>query len=173
MKDQIEKVLFRTVGLPIWSVGRGADLEWFAIGTERKGVPLKSGGVKTVSEYALHVQCAWRITGPEGIVVASHDRYYPAGVDPYKGIEDFEWDIPGANRCDERVARLFEERGERQFVILSVKADRVGSVYFTLTDDFSLELFPDSSVLSEFWRFFRPNIDEPHFVVGIKGCNWE
>jgi hypothetical protein len=173
MKDQIELVLHNAIGLPIWSIGRGADLEWFAIGVERKEVHLEKGGSKVVSEFALHVQCAWRIVGPEGIIVASRDRYYPAGVDPYKDLEEFDWDIPGANRCDERVARLLELRQDRPLTILSVKSDNVGSVYFTLADEFSLEIFPDSSVLSEYWRFFRPNSDELHFVVGSKGIERE
>jgi hypothetical protein len=172
-KTQIEEVLKTTIGLPIWSIGRGGNLEWFAIGIERREVPLRKGGSKTVSEFALHVQCAWRIVGPKGIVVASRDRYYPAGDDPYKDLDEFEWDVQGANQCDERVSLLLAEKQDQPLVILSVAADNIGSICFTLTDGYSLEIFPDSSVASEYWRFFQPNSDETHFVVGLDGIGEE
>jgi hypothetical protein len=174
MEDQkaiIERVLKPIIGLPIWSIGRGGNLEWFAIGVERKEVPLKKGGSKTVSEYALHVQCAWRIVGPKGIVVASRDRYYPAGDDPYKDLDEFEWDVQGANQCDERVTKLLAERQDQPLVVLSITADVIGSVWFRLSDGYSLEIFPDSSVVREFWRFFQPDTEELHFVVGIDGAS--
>jgi hypothetical protein len=173
MKEKIEEVFQSVIGLPIWSIGRGADLEWFAIGVERREVPLKNGGSKVVSEFALHVQCAWRISGPNGIIVASNDRYYPAGSDPYKDLEEFDWDVPGANRCDERITQLIEERQDLPLIILSVKADKVGSIFITLTDGYALEIFPDNSIMHEYWRFFRPHSDELHFVVGPNGFGWE
>src|SRR5712691_2385776 len=57
--DQALEVL---VGLPLRSMGRAADLEWFGFGHPRE-VPKRNGGTKIVEDWALHVQCAWRLTG--------------------------------------------------------------------------------------------------------------
>ena len=98
MKNQIEQILQVIIGLPLWSIGRAGDLEWFEIGDERRVIPINNGETKIISEYALHVQCAWRIRNLNQIYVASRDRYYPQGEDPYKDFEKFDWDKPGVNR---------------------------------------------------------------------------
>ena len=54
----------------------------------RDGTSAAKGAERTVGDFALHVQCAWRIAGPNGIVAASRDRYVPAGDpdgDPWHG----------------------------------------------------------------------------------------
>jgi hypothetical protein len=56
--------------------------------------------------YALHVQCAFQLRGRAGIVLASRDRYFPAG-DPDAGPPGFAWDAAGANRLDEKVTAYF------------------------------------------------------------------
>src|SRR5512138_3471413 len=105
MKNRIEEALRVLVGLPMWSAGRAGNLEWFEFGARRIVIEQHGkhrGEQKEVGEYALHVQCTWRITHQNGIVVGSHDRYYPRGERPFQDSQDFEWDQPGANRCDER-----------------------------------------------------------------------
>lgn len=68
----------------------------------------------TMGQYALHIQCARRITGPGGICVGQRDLYYQAG-DPDANQEfgrgQDDWEAPGASRCDERLVLLF--RAER------------------------------------------------------------
>jgi len=44
----------------------------------------------TVGEYALHVQCPWRVEGPEGIVAGRLDLWQPAADSP--GIDWETWD---------------------------------------------------------------------------------
>ena len=80
--DQALEVL---VGLPLRSMGRAADLEWFGFGHPRE-VPKRNGGTKIVEDWALHVQCAWRLTDPQGIVTGLRDLYVPAG-DPNASTE--------------------------------------------------------------------------------------
>ena len=41
----------------------------------------------TIGEYALHVQCPWRIEGPQGIVTGRSDLWEPTEADA-----DFDWD---------------------------------------------------------------------------------
>jgi hypothetical protein len=45
-----------------------------------------------------------------------------------------------------------------------VRADNCGGVTFQLSGGYRLVLFP-AGIRGEDWRFFRPNTDDPHFVV--------
>jgi len=89
MREQIEQVLRALIGMPLWDSGQ-AGIQWFEFG-QKHNVPNirrgKQAGTKEVGDYALHVQCAWRIVGPKGIVVGSTDRFYAAGDNPYYKLE--------------------------------------------------------------------------------------
>lgn len=163
IKEQIEQTLQCLVGLPLHDAGRAADLEWFSFGAPRT-VAGRHGEPRTVGDYALHLQCAWRISGPSGIHVASRDRYYPATHIEVDLLE-FDWDHPGANRCDERMNLFFAEHAGVPLIVRSVHADALGSLRITFDNAYVLEVFPDSSRGSEHWRFFQPAMDADHFVV--------
>src|SRR5688572_19639749 len=97
--ERISRCLGVLRALPFWNCGRAANLQWLQFGERHI-----QGGAKgqDVGDFALHVQCAWRLRGPDGIIVASRDRYYPKG-NPDSADDDFDWDTPGGNRCDERM----------------------------------------------------------------------
>ena len=149
MQTQIEQTLEVLIGLPLWDGRRAADLQSFHFGdrhtvVDRKGQPCEVG------TYALHLQCAWRIVGPSGIVVASRDKFYPTGDRPLEdAYDDFEWDKPGANRCDERMEAFFEQHSTAPLLVESVRADAVGGVWMRLGSDHMLEVFPDDSLEGE------------------------
>ncbi len=164
-KEQIERALQPLIGAPFWGAGRATDMEIFQFGP-RHPVTDRHGRRRDVGTYALHVQCAWRIVGPRGIVVASRDRYYPSEA---SGLDvsdpDFEWDRAGTNLCDERRTRFFDEHRTEPLPVGEVWADDVGSVAIILGDGYRLEVFPDDSQDGEHWRFFQPHTDGDHFVV--------
>jgi hypothetical protein len=171
MKEQIERTLHPLIGVSFWGAGRAADMETFQVGP-RHPVTDRHGRTRDVGTYALHVQCAWRIVGPRGIVVASRgivvasrDRYYPSEA---SGLDvsdpDFEWDRAGANLCDERRARFFAEHYAVPLLVKEVRADDVESVGLIL-GGYELEVFPDDSQDGEHWRFFQPHTDGDHVVV--------
>ena len=169
MKEEIEQYLKRLINMPLKDVGRAADLEWFVFEVH---IHLGSSNQdeQTPSEYTLHAECAWRIVDPEGIIVGSRDRYYRAGIDPYFDILEFEWDVPGSNRCDERVNNLMKSRADNPLIVQSVEADSYGGLRIRFSNDISLELFPDDSLAGEYWRFFRLGDSSNHFVVTGKGA---
>src|SRR5689334_17164863 len=124
VKDQIEQALNVLIGLPLQHAGRAADMEMFHFGDLQ---PVAGRhGIAMVGEYRLHVQCAWRIASDARIIVASRDRYYPAG-DPYAKADDFDLSVPGVNRCDERITVFFKEQGGAHSLVEAVAADNVGS----------------------------------------------
>lgn len=168
MKTQIEHAVRVLVGMPLWSAGRAGSLEWFHFGTQHE-IAQQSGGIKIVGTYALHVQCAWHISGPSGIIVGSTDRYFAAGADPFKGYPDFDWDRLGANRCDELVAALFAARASDLPVVEAIQADNVGTVRLLMSGELNLAVFPDTSLEGEHWRLFQPALRREHIIVTGRG----
>jgi hypothetical protein len=106
---------------------------------------------------------AWRIAREDQIIVASRDIYYPADYDDEKGIpEQFDWERDPERRT-KLLAALFGN-DTREFIVKSIDAGSAGSLRITLSDDLTLELFPDDSLGSEYWRFFETGQDG-HLVV--------
>jgi hypothetical protein len=160
IKEEVESELNALKGLGLWACGRAADLQWLQFGAKHT-VHKWPNGTKEVGDYALHIQCAWRFRGPNGIVVGSRDRYYPKG-DNAVAEEGFEWDLPGGNRCDERI-----EMFQREYFplnVVGVTADDSGGFILALNSGFFFDVFPDDSLNEELWRLFEPSTENPHFV---------
>ena len=169
MQTEIERRLADLIGLSLWDAGRVVDMTWFQFGDQRTIPGQGPESTRMAGTYALHVQCAWRISDPKGIVVASDDRYFAAGDNPF-GIEDaFDWIRPGANRCDERLAAFFANRVQTPPVVTSCYADDFGGLRLRLSNGVTLEVFPDNSLPNEHWRLFQPGNDTSHFVVTGNG----
>ncbi len=173
MEQEVSRALARLVGLPLWSSGRAADLQWFAFGSERRAIPLRNGGSKVVSEYSLHVQCAWRIRRANRILVASGDLGYPAGDDPYADVADFAWDVQGSNQRDARITELFEEYGESALIVERVDTGKAGEFSLAMRGDVRLDVFPDNSIIHEYGRLFTPYSDTPHILYTDSGIEME
>jgi hypothetical protein len=73
----------------------------------------------------LHIQCSWRITFGNEIVVASGDIYSPNSEGGYD-IEDFDWDIQGNNRFDERIKFFMKEN--EQLMVEQIESDEFGGL---------------------------------------------
>jgi len=128
--------------------------------------PVKRG---TAGEFALHVQCAWRIEGAKGIVTGSSDLWRPISTDP-----DWEsWNYENGNLQD---ALLHEWLGgydeqthsyinlDERLRIEAIGADDCGGATFILSGGFRLVLFPEGSE-GEDWRLFEPRTDASHLVI--------
>jgi hypothetical protein len=165
MREQIQRALDSLIGMPLWSSGRAADLEWFHFG-QRRTVATR-GGTKEVGEYALHIQCAWRIRHGDEVIVGGRDLYYPPEESDHS-VEDFDWDVQGANRRDRRIAELFQN-GTRQFMVREVAVGGAGSFTIIFDDEYALDVVPDDSLSDEHWRIFKPSVEGQHFVVTGKG----
>ena len=135
----------------------------FDFGARRKVVDFR-GSEKEVGEFALHVQCAWRITREDRVIIGSRDIHYPADHSEGQEIPDeFDWDRD-PNRLDKLLHTLFEE-GTKELKVERVEVGDAGRFLAVLSRDFSLEVFPDDSLPLEHWRLFNPYAEQPHFVV--------
>jgi hypothetical protein len=154
------------IGLKLAIARRASDLRNFQFGRIRS---VENG---TVCEYALHIQCPWRIESPDGIITGRSDLWEPAKV-----TDDFDWDSwnyeNDENLQDWKISNLLEARDSEgksyvnrrdDLIVENVQADTVGGATIVLTGGYKIVLFPDGS-REEDWRFFRPNVDEPHFVI--------
>jgi hypothetical protein len=167
--EKIREAALKLIGLRLWDAGRAADLAWFAFG-ERRTVRDSRGEPREVGEFALHVQCAWRLVQGDWTVVGNRDLYYPTGwgMDSPEVPADFKWDVQGANRMDEKLA-LFFQNNKEGLAVVRVEARVAGALQIFLRDEAILEIFPNDSFEGEHWRLFRPYRDERHFVVTGEG----
>lgn len=165
MEKRIRDALQVLVGETLWSSGRAADLQWFQFG-QRRTVTDFRGNPKEVGEYALHLQCAWRIQRGGAVTVGSRDLY--SSKEDSEDGRSFDWDVPGASKIDQRISELFEN-GTREYKVSQIEVGNAGSFTIVLEDNFALDVFPHDSSGKEHWRLFRPYRDEAHFVVSGKG----
>jgi hypothetical protein len=140
VKDAIERALRPLLELPLWAVGRAGSLEWFQFGAPRT-VPTFRGGSKEVGEYALHLDCPWRLVGPTGLVVAT----------------------------DQSEPELLAQVGSPPMVCATVSGSDDGGVRLQFAGGWLLVVDPGDPDHLEYWRLFLPGTDEPHVVVGAAG----
>jgi hypothetical protein len=141
MKRAIEGALARLVGQPLWAVGRAGSLAWFHFG-DRHVVSNRRGDRKEVGSFALHLDCPWSWTRSWGEVLADQDSDH----------DELTELLPTPVICER------------------IEAGDDGSFRMTFDDNSTLEARadPDPEV-EEYWRFFEPHLQTPHFVVGPKG----
>lgn len=152
--SDIQARLAVIVGLPFWGTNRASDLQGFQFGAKRSRVNRKGETVE-VGEYALHVQCAFRIRTDQNVIVASRDRY--AIVD---GGDT--WDRRGANLLDVRMQKLVADRCPVQ--VIAVRGNVAGDLTVELETGMILEVWIDDSGPDEHWRLFSPGDDSSHIV---------
>jgi len=165
LKERIELALIPLVNTRLLDIGRAHTLEWIIFSSQDK----TNGKSFTPIEYAINIQCTWRITGPEGIVVASDDLYFRAGSDPFYDLENFDWAEQGSNRSDERTSLFKDIISKKAFIVTSIVADSIGGLSILLNEGYSIEIFPANSLDREYWRFFIRHSTGEHFVVTGKG----
>lgn len=132
-----------------------------------------------VGDYALHVQCSWRITRGDEILVGKEDLYQPE--DGIKHAVDDYFDWQKHNLQDARVRSLFADN-QRQFAVVGTALRAAGELDILFDDELRLEIFPNSSIRTpqrEHWRLFAPSVDPdhtdktPHIIFSGDGMHFE
>lgn len=164
MSTKIQTALEVLAGLKLSIARRAGNMANFQFGD----IVEVEGG--TLGEYALHVQCPWRIDGPDGIITGRYDLW--RGADGAHMPDDWEPTIFD-NLQDRKLGELFQGYDEQTIshvnatewqVVERVQASAVGDSTIYLSGGYRLMLFPSGSI-GEAWRIFRPRTDDPHFVV--------
>ena len=124
---------------------------------------------RDVGEYALHVQCPWRITLGDEVVTGRGDIF----CTPEESAEPlpFDFDWQKGNRFDRVVEQVVTEL--LPLTVQRVEAAHAGRLSIQLEHGYGLEVFPHDSENDEHWRFFRPFTEEAHFAVTGKWLRTE
>ncbi len=70
-------------------LGRAVDMLWLSFG--KSVIITTHKGTRQVNEYALHVQCPWRFTKDNAIILGVKDIYDP--LDPALDLDsEWNWD---------------------------------------------------------------------------------
>jgi hypothetical protein len=154
------------VGLKLSIARRAADMRIFHFG------PIRTVENGTVGDYALHIQCPWRIEGPQGIVTGRWDLWEFA--EDSGNIDWGTWDYAKDENLQDRLVGLFLGNYDPQtrsyinesdgLVVEAVSGDRYGGATIALSGGYRLVLFP-TGTKSEDWRLFRPETKEPRLVI--------
>lgn len=160
IKDNIENNLALLKGQPLVDIGRSGNLLWLGFGKRIK-VRYNNGKTALKNYYSLDIQCSWRITFADKIVIADKDIYLPKdGI----YIEDFDWDVYGANLFDKK-AEKFKKNFDSGMRIADIQADNMGGAKLSFDTGHDFEIFPNDSLNEEYWRLIIFDNPSKHFVV--------
>jgi hypothetical protein len=163
--DKITTHLIPVIGLQLTIARRAGSLRNFQFGPIRR----IDGG--TVGSFALHLQCPWRLEGPQGIVTGSSDLDEPADETAQVDWDTWDYDTD-ANLQDAKLAEVLQgyDPSTRSivnhtsiFFVESGQADVSGGMVLSLTGGYRLVIFPAGS-RGEHWRLFQPDSAQPHLV---------
>jgi hypothetical protein len=144
------------VGLRLSIVRRAADMLVLHFGTIRP----HPSGEGTVGDYALHVQCPWRLDSPKGTVTGRDDLWQYAG--PGERPPNWSYD-DGLSLQDKKFAELFvRDETTRSWVnesdgfgVATARQTKCGDVTLSLINGYDIRIFP-ASCGGEAWRLFAP-----------------
>lgn len=129
------------------------------------GKYVKTKGLRP--KFALRNECCMRMTCGDEIVFAKHDIFLPNSALLNQSNFDwdsFDWKVFGGNYFDEMVEKYLGKE-PFGFVVKKISVSKFGDLTIKFENEFSLELFADSSGRDENWRFFDMNPHTPHLVV--------
>jgi hypothetical protein len=145
------------IGKTMWTCRRAADMATFQFG---RRIPVNDyfNRPTEIGEYALHVQCSWRIAQGDLVLVGSRDLLYPAHYSDNDQIpEHFDWDRQ-PNRRDRLLSELFQD-GRRGLAVIGVDVGTGDAPRIRFGEGYSLQLFPDDSLGHEHWRLLAAQVD--------------
>ena len=126
--------------------------------------------------FALEISNCYRMVCGNEILLAKSDLYQPAfavqeqwALESLEEVpEDFDCEVIGNNRLDDRIKQLFSDCNGLQ--VASIKVNQLGDLKLSLSNGFILSALCDVSGREECWRFFRRDTKQ-HFIV--TGTNLE
>lgn len=164
--EEIQTALTKLIGLDVAAAHRAADMRMFHFGAMRPAAPSRilsrvNKPRGTVGEFALHIQCPWRLETENEILTGRSDLW-----EPIQESDEFchdEWDYEkDGNKQDHVISTFFST--DHKEVVESLDVQLHGQFVLMLSGGCKLAVFPSGAV-SEDWRFFRPNTNDSHLVV--------
>jgi hypothetical protein len=126
---------------------------------------------ETWGDWALHLQCPWRLERGGSLITGSADLFeWASGSPPPKSDKHHNYE--GCLQ-DALLGIVFGERPGKAghllnrtdgLVVVGVEVQPHLGFTMTLSGNYTLTVFPVGT-RAEAWRFFDLNADSPHFVV--------
>ena len=124
-----------------------------------------------MGEYALHIQCPWRVSGRTGVIVGSA----VTGLAPDPSTPEWLFDAGKVREtlAGVRMSAWIQQFAARPLVVARVDVDQCGGFSLQLSEGFALEVLPTASAREEdpreLWRLLRPGEKSRHFVITDSG----
>jgi hypothetical protein len=122
---------------------------------------LKNKPRGSIGDFALHIQCPWRIETDHKILTGRADLWEP--LERPEGFSYDEWDYERDGNVQDRRIEQFMTNNDN-LLVESITIQSNSSFTIAFNSGYRLVVFPSGST-GEDWRFFRPNSDESHLVV--------
>lgn len=167
MEVSYQEAIQPLTGLRLSKVGAAADMLWVQFGDLQK-VTTRAGLEGSVGEWALHLQCPWRIMEESTVVLASSDFYYDADSG-----ETHNWGPDDVSVFDRNAERLNARLESHDIDVLEIRTTAGGAFEIQLSEKLSLSVMPVNSQIGpkiESWRIFKPSSLDSHFVFEDERC---
>lgn len=149
--EQLTHALAPLVGLPLLYATQAAAMLSLGFGAARDvSAGLRGTETKTVGDYALHVDCAWRLLFRRQVFVGSGDYGTYAAEQRWGSA---------------RLEGLIEAHRDAPLVVKTVAVAPAGASRLGFDHGYTLEVSPDRSCHEEFWRIWSWDERGNHFVV--------
>ena len=150
-RRDVHKALSALIGMPLSDMIRYCGWQRFEFGEQ---IPAKNkrGEDVTISDWAISLNCPWRIEGPDGFSLTS---------------EDFE-----PERHDDHAEAFYDRFESDPISVESVSVESNGALTFFFSEGFVLNAKPANELEPEFeeWWFFPPESGAvPSFSLGYEG----
>ncbi len=127
------------------------------------------GRIRKESDFAVHIQCPWRIVRDDSMVVGYSDMRCPP-----TGVSEDAFDPNEQRTMRDELVERFILHGDPAHAVRRAKGSIIGDLRIDLEDGCVVEVFPDLITPSsgggyEYWRLFVPGDNSSHFVVGPDG----
>ena len=140
------------IGERLTHIGRAIDMLCLSFGDDI----CRNYRGEWLSRYALHCQCAWRITDGHGkIVLARVDIFFPPEGEDY--TEDFDWDVRGNNAFDRKCGKILSGS---KVTVTAARLLNGCDIELELSNGLRFESFADSSIV-EHWRLVVRDEENP------------
>ena|GEM_PF-1838518 len=159
--DDIKSALAKLLNERLQEIGRAANMLWICFGDDKIYINLKGQPI-VQSEYALHVQCDWEILNGNEIMLDQEYFYHPKDE---ATLQLFEEEHFGNSKFDESAIKFNAAIKANPTHVVSFEVYMTCGFKLVLSNNFTINVYPYSSLDGESWRFLPPDFDEKHLVV--------
>lgn len=161
IRETIYSTLSVLIGKKLNYIGRAAEMLDIGFGDDVEYMDL-NGEMRMVARFVMHIQTPWRLAKNSELILGSYDFYVSK---PGITTEEFESEMFGNSMFDSIADELNSQVRLKPITIEQIYSNDMGDVTLLFDDDTQFEVFINSSIEMEFWRFFKMDDNSEHFVV--------